>query len=111
MNSNLTGIRARCALLALLVSICSCALGGSASYSGTVLDRATDAGIEGIWVKCKSATDSELNASSTYANGSFSLCCAPCDHLEATDVASPARYVEQKNIPARTETIYLDPVK
>ncbi len=102
----------RLTLFALPMAIAAC-YGMVARYNkeGKVVDKDTHESLSDITVKCVDAQGAVLGTATSYS-GNFTLPHdEPCDHLEASDFQTPARYVEQKAIPYAVETISMEKVK
>ncbi|MBI5544480.1 MAG: hypothetical protein HY901_11355 [Deltaproteobacteria bacterium] len=86
----------RLAMLAVPVVIAAC-YGPIARYSrsGKVIDKDTHANLSDIEVSCVSKDGIEAESARSY-QGDFTLYYdVPCDHFEASDTVSPARYQKQ----------------
>jgi hypothetical protein len=87
----------RLVILSVPVVIAAC-YGMAAKFNkrGKVIDKDTLQGISDISVKCMSADGHELDVTRTYnGDGDFVLSYdVICDHLDAVDSLTPARYQE-----------------
>ncbi len=102
----------RLTLFALPMAIAAC-YGMVARYSkeGKVVDKDTHESLSDITVKCVDAKGNVTATAISYG-GTFNLQHdEPCDHLDAADFQTPARYVEQKGLPYAVEAISMERVK